>query len=109
MTGPASRTGEELPECGICSLAFQNHPLPKVVILLGGETSPPCTGCSPPAFLVSLHAFPYASGCEGSNPRHSSVPVSRTNLPPNESTDWCFGMTKKRGARSAQKSVLEKP
>src|SRR5436309_12581436 len=108
MPGRVLRTAEELPEGGIYLLPDQNHQLPKVVILLRGETFPPSTECSPPAPFVSVQATAYASGCDGFSLRHSNVPALGETSGPNESTHWCFGMCEEARANSAQKPALEK-
>ena len=79
MPGRASQTEEESRESGAYSITHQNHQLPNVVILLKGETFPPCTECLPPVSFESMGATPYVSGRPAIYSTHSNALDSRAN------------------------------
>src|ERR1700675_368894 len=108
MPGAASQTREESPESGIYSITHQNHQLPNVVILLKGETFPPCTECLPPVSFESVRATPYISGRAAINSTHSNVFDSWAN-PMNAVSlhTWKSSWTKKSGANSAERQAPE--
>ena len=108
MPGRASQTREESPESGIYSITHQNHQLPNVVILLKGETFPPCTECLPPVSFESVRATPYISGRAAINSTHSNVFDSWAN-PMNAVSlhTWKSSWTKKSGANSAERQAPE--
>ena len=108
MPGRASQSGEESPESGICSVIHRNHQLPNVVILLKGETFPPCTECLPPVSFESVRATPYVSGRTAINSRYSNVLDSKANWMNAVSLHtWKSSWTKKSGANSAERQAPE--
>src|ERR1700681_3837395 len=108
MPGRASQTREESPESGIYSITHQNHQLPNVVILLKGETFPPCTECLPPVSFESVRATPYFSGRTAINSRYSNVLDSKANWMNAVSLHtWKSAQTKMCRANSAEEQAPE--